>query len=131
MGSPSNGNSAISILRVALDGVFTDRRFFVRQSMSACEVAEYILTLIQQGECDPDILKLLAFKKVLVAQPVPLTSSDPFPTAIFPTGRCGEQHRTTFCLLLGMDLRAAKKARRTRDSLSRRVSLLTKIIRRR
>ena len=52
--------------------------------MSAYEVAEYILTLIQQGECDPDILKLLAFKKVSVAQPVRLSSSDPFPTAISP-----------------------------------------------
>ena len=93
MGSPSNDTSAISILRLALDDVFTDRRFFVRQSMSACEVADYILTLIQQGERDPDILKVSAFEKFSVAQPVRLSSSDPFPTATPPTGRRSEKMR--------------------------------------
>lgn len=85
MGNPSNDTSAISILRLALDDVFTDRRFFVRQSMSACEVADYILTLIQQGERDPDILKVSTFEKFLVAQPVRFSSIDPFPTATPPT----------------------------------------------
>jgi len=75
----------------SLDDVLTDRRFFVRQSMSACEVAEYILSLIQRGEHDPDILKSSAFKKFSVAQPVRLRSSDPFPTATHPTGRRSEK----------------------------------------
>jgi hypothetical protein len=91
MDSRSNDSSAISILRFALDDVFSDRRFFVRQSMSACEVAEYILTLIQRGEHDPDILKSSAFKKFSVAQPVRLRSSDPFLTATHPTGRRSEK----------------------------------------
>ena len=64
MGSPSNDTSAISILRLALNDVFTDRRFFVRKSMSAYEVADYILTLIQQGERDPEVLKVSTFKKL-------------------------------------------------------------------
>lgn len=44
MVSPSNDNSAIAILRLTLDELFTDHRFFVRQSMSAGQVAGYILT---------------------------------------------------------------------------------------
>jgi hypothetical protein len=63
MVSPSNDNSAIAILRLTLDELFTDHRFFVRQSMSAGQVAGYILTLVQQGECDLDLLKASAFKK--------------------------------------------------------------------
>jgi hypothetical protein len=90
MESPSNDISAISILRLALDDVFTDGRFFVRQSMSACEVADYIMILIQQGERDTDILKVLAFEQ-FVAQPLRLSSSGPFPMATPPTGRRSEK----------------------------------------
>jgi hypothetical protein len=63
MVNPSNDSSAIAILRLTLDELFTDRRFFVRQSMSAGEVAGYVLTLIQQGERDLDQLKASAFEK--------------------------------------------------------------------
>ena len=90
MVSPSNDNSAIAILRLTLDELFTDHRFFVRQSMSAGQVAGYILTLVQQGECDVDLLKASAFKKFSGAQPVPLSSSDSFPTATSDTGRRSE-----------------------------------------
>jgi hypothetical protein len=90
MVSPSDDTSAISILRLALDDVFTDHRFFVRQSMFACQVAGFILTLVQQGERDLDLLKASAFKKFSGAQPVPLSSSDSFPTATSDTGRRSE-----------------------------------------
>jgi hypothetical protein len=63
MVNPANDNSAIATLRLTLDELFTDRRFFVRQSMSAGEVAGYILSLLQQGERDLDQLKASAFKK--------------------------------------------------------------------
>jgi hypothetical protein len=44
--------------------VFTDHRFFVRKSMSACQVADYTLTQVLQGERDLDLLKAPAFKKI-------------------------------------------------------------------
>jgi hypothetical protein len=56
-------NSTIAILRTALDEVFTDRRFFARESMSAGQVAGYILTQLQQGERDLDLLKASAIKQ--------------------------------------------------------------------
>jgi hypothetical protein len=56
-------NSMIAILRLTLDELFTDRRFFARQSMSAGQVAGFILTQIQQGERDLDQLKASAIKK--------------------------------------------------------------------
>jgi hypothetical protein len=56
--------SAIEILRLALDEVLTDRRFFVRTSMSACQLAEYILSLVLEGERDLDRLKASAFKQM-------------------------------------------------------------------
>jgi hypothetical protein len=56
-------NSMIAILRIALDELFTDRRFFARQSMSAGQVAAYILTQLQQGERDLDLLKASAIRK--------------------------------------------------------------------
>ena len=56
--------SAIEILRLALDEVFTDRRFFVRTSMSAFQLADYILSLVLQGERDLDRLKESAFKQM-------------------------------------------------------------------
>jgi hypothetical protein len=87
MVSPSNDNSAIAILRLTLDELFTDHRFFVRQSMSAGQV----LTPVQQGERDLDLLKASAFKKFSGAQPVWLSSSDSFPTATSATGRRSEK----------------------------------------
>jgi hypothetical protein len=59
-----NDALAIAILRLTLDEVFTDHRFFVRKSMSACQVADYILTQVLQGERDLDLLKAPAFKKI-------------------------------------------------------------------
>jgi hypothetical protein len=64
MVNSTNDNSAIAALRITLDELFIDPRFFVRQSMSAGEVAGYILTLLQQGERDLDQLKASAFKKI-------------------------------------------------------------------
>ena len=90
MVSPSNDNSAIAILRLTLDELFTDHRFFVRESMFACQVADYVLTLVQQGERDLDLLKAPAFKKFSGPQPVPLSLSDSLPTATSDTGRRSE-----------------------------------------
>jgi hypothetical protein len=90
MVSPSNDTSVIAILRLTLDAVFTDHRFFVRQSMSACQVAGYILTLVRQGERDLDLLKASAFKKFSGAQPVQLSLSDSLLTATSDTGRRSE-----------------------------------------
>jgi hypothetical protein len=55
---------AIEILRLVLDEVFTDRRFFVRTSMSACQLADCILSMVLQGERDLDRLKASAFKQM-------------------------------------------------------------------
>jgi hypothetical protein len=63
MVSPSNDNSAIAVVRLTLDELFTDRRFYVRQSMSAGQVAGYILNLVEQGERDVDQLKASAFER--------------------------------------------------------------------
>ena len=90
MVSPSSDNSAIAILRLTPDEVLTDHRFFVRESMFACQVDDYILTLVQQGERDLDLLKALAFKKFSGAQLVPLSLSDSLPTATSETGRHSE-----------------------------------------
>ena len=87
MVSPSSDNSAIASPRLTLDELFTDQRFFVRESIFACQVAEYILTLVQQGERDLDLLKASAFKKFSGAQPVPLSFSDSLPTPTSETGR--------------------------------------------
>lgn len=61
----SKEQSAIEIVRTALDDVFTDQRFFARTSMSACQIAGYILTLVLQGERDLDLLKASVFKKLM------------------------------------------------------------------
>ena len=62
--SPYLGAMHVAILRLTLEKVFTDHRFFVRKSMSACQVADYILTQVLQGERDLDLLKAPAFKKI-------------------------------------------------------------------
>jgi hypothetical protein len=74
-------NSAIATLRLALDEVFTDHRFFVRRSMSPCQVADHILTLVRQGERDLDCLKASVFQKFLNAQPVAPRSRASLPRA--------------------------------------------------
>src|SRR5258708_40357258 len=84
--SPSSDPAAIPILRLALDEVFTDHRFFARQSMSACQVADHILTLVRQGERDLDILTASAVRKFACAQPVPSSSGDSWPGATSATG---------------------------------------------
>jgi hypothetical protein len=54
MAGSLNDTVAIRILRVTLDEIFIDRRFFARNAMSASEVAEYILAQLSRGERDPD-----------------------------------------------------------------------------
>ncbi len=73
--------------RLTLDEVFTDHRFFVRKSMSACQVADYILTQVLQGERDLDLLKASAFKKISGALSAQLRISDSLPTATLDTAR--------------------------------------------
>jgi hypothetical protein len=63
MGNSPDDVSEIAILRLTLDELFTDHRFFIRQSMTAGQVADYILSLVQKGERDLDRLKALAFEK--------------------------------------------------------------------
>ena len=70
-------NSAIATLRFALDEVFTDPRFLVRLSMSPCQIADQILTLVRQGERDLDCLKASVFQEFLNAQPAPSRASLP------------------------------------------------------
>jgi hypothetical protein len=64
MAGSLNDTVAIRILRVTLDEIFIDRRFFARNAMSASEVAEYILAQLSRGERDPDRLKALALQKL-------------------------------------------------------------------
>ena len=87
MVSPSNDALVIEILRHALDEVFTDHRFFVRKSMSAGQVADFILTLVQRGERDLDLLKDSAFKKLSGALPAQERMSDSLPTATLDAAR--------------------------------------------
>lgn len=60
--SPSNA-STIALLRTTLDEVFSDHRFFVRKSLSPCQIAQYVLTTIRQGERDLGRLKTATFEK--------------------------------------------------------------------
>jgi hypothetical protein len=79
MGSSSDDSSEIAVLRLALDELFTDQRFFIRQSMTAGQVADYILSLVQKGERDLDRLKALAFEKFSCTRPGWFVSSDSGP----------------------------------------------------
>jgi hypothetical protein len=56
--------STIVLLRTTLDDVFGDHRFFVRKSLSPCQIAQYVLTQILQGERDLDRLKTAAFEQL-------------------------------------------------------------------
>jgi hypothetical protein len=79
MDNSSDDASGIAILRLTLDELFTDHRFFIRQSMTAGQVADYIMSLVQKGERDLDRLKALAFEKLSCPPPGPLASSDSGP----------------------------------------------------
>jgi hypothetical protein len=83
MDNSSGGTSEIAVLRLALDELFTDRRFFIRQSMTAGQVADYILSLVHKGERDLDRLKALAFEKFSCAPPGRFVSNDSG-----PAGKC-------------------------------------------
>jgi hypothetical protein len=76
MGNSSDDASEVAILRLTLDELFTDRRFIVRQSMSASQVADYVLSLVQKGERDRDRLKALALEKFSSAPPDCFASND-------------------------------------------------------
>jgi hypothetical protein len=76
MGNSSDDPSEVAILRLTLDELFTDRRFIVRRSMSASQVADYVLSLVQKGERNCDRLKALALEKFSCAQPDCFASND-------------------------------------------------------
>jgi hypothetical protein len=67
--------------------VFTDHRFFVHKSRSACQVADYILTQVLQGERDLDLLKASGFKEFSGALSAQLRISASLPTATLDTAR--------------------------------------------
>jgi hypothetical protein len=75
MASPTNDALVIAILRHTLDDVFADHRFFVRTSMSACQVAEFILSLALRGERDINVLRASAFKRLSDTQPARLRTN--------------------------------------------------------
>jgi hypothetical protein len=56
--------SDIVLLRTTLDEVFSDHRFFVRRSFSPCQVVNFVLTQILQGERNLDRLKASIFEKI-------------------------------------------------------------------
>jgi hypothetical protein len=56
---------AIAVLRLVLDEVFGDPRFFARQSMSASQIADFVMTEVLRGEHDIDRLKASAFERIL------------------------------------------------------------------
>lgn len=74
--------SAIGILRLTLDDVFNDRRFIARKSMSACQIADFILTLILQGEHDLARLKASVFTKLSNELPARLETREFSPEAM-------------------------------------------------
>jgi hypothetical protein len=76
MGNSSDDASEVAILRMTLDELFTDRRFIARRSMSASQVADYVLNLVQKGEHDRDRLRALTLEKVSSAPPDCFASND-------------------------------------------------------
>jgi hypothetical protein len=44
--------------------LFSDHRFFVRKSLSPCQIAQYVLTKIRQGERDLGRLKTATLEKL-------------------------------------------------------------------
>ena len=55
---------AIELARSALDEVFSDRRFFIRKSLSPAQIADYVFSKIRSGERDLTRLKTSIFKKI-------------------------------------------------------------------
>jgi hypothetical protein len=53
--------SAVAVMRQALNEIVADRRFLIRKSVTALEVAEYILQQAALGERDLNHLKSSAF----------------------------------------------------------------------
>jgi hypothetical protein len=60
----SSNASSIALLRTTLDEVFSDHRFFVRKSLSACQIVHYVLTQVLQGERDLDRLKTSTLERI-------------------------------------------------------------------
>jgi hypothetical protein len=60
----STNASSIALLRTTLDEVFSDHRFFVRKSLSACQIVHYVLTQVLQGERDLDRLKTSTLERI-------------------------------------------------------------------
>jgi hypothetical protein len=55
--------STITVLRTTLDEVFSDHRFFIRKSLSPCQIAQYVLHQILEGERDIGRLKTSIFER--------------------------------------------------------------------
>ena len=77
----SSNASTIVLLRTTLDEVFSDHRFFVRKSLSPCQIAQYVLTKIRQGERDLGRLKTATLEKFngdyrVRGHPTPCTTFD-------------------------------------------------------
>jgi hypothetical protein len=66
MRSSVNSDQAqvISLLRLVLDEVLSDRRFSFQNSVSAIELAEHIVSQAAGGERDVFRLKQAAFRKL-------------------------------------------------------------------
>jgi hypothetical protein len=66
MGVSINSDRAqvVSLLRLVLDEVLSDRRFSFQNSISAIELAEHIVSQAAGGERDFARLKQAAFKKL-------------------------------------------------------------------
>ena len=60
----SSNVSSIALLRTTLDEVFSDHRFFIRKSMSPCQIVHYVSTRILQGERDLDRLTTSTLEKI-------------------------------------------------------------------
>ena len=60
----SDQAQVVLLLRLVLDDVLSDRRFFLKKSISAIELAEHILSQAAGGERDITRLKEAAFKKL-------------------------------------------------------------------
>jgi len=60
----SHQAQVVSLLRLVLDSVLSDRRFFLQKSISTIELAEHIRSEAARGERDITRLKESAFKKL-------------------------------------------------------------------
>jgi hypothetical protein len=60
----SHHAQVVLLLRLVLDSVLSDRRFFLQKSISTIELAEHIRSEAAGGELDITRLKESAFKKL-------------------------------------------------------------------